>query len=32
MAAAFFMQYPAKDAFKDRKARKREEVYGHKVA
>ena len=27
MAAAFFMQYPAKDAFKDRKARKREEVY-----
>ena len=32
MAAAFFMQYPAKDAFKDRKARKREEVYGYKVA
>jgi hypothetical protein len=27
MAVAFFMQYPAKDAFKDRKARKKEKKY-----
>jgi hypothetical protein len=32
MAAAFSMQYCAKDVFKDRKERKIEEVYGYKVA